>query len=388
MKDPRYSVVAGACLTQFTVIGFLFGFGVFFAELERSLGWSRTMLSFGTSLAFLAMGTFAIVAGRLNDRFGPRIVLTAAGLSYGTGIVLMSMVGAPWQYFLLFGTLIGAGFAAHDVVTLSTIAGWFDKRRGIMTGIVKTGTALGQVAVPPVAAALILAYGWRPAMLIIGLIAGVILVLAAQLMRRPEPADHPEAVARSGQSYTEARRTRVFWMICAMQFLFFPTLMTVPTHLAVHGQDLGMSPETSALLLSLMGAASIAGRLAIGGIADRFGGRAAYSVALLGLGISLLGLTVITGHAALFANTILYGFAHGALFVVVSPTVSRYFGMRAHGAIFGMVVFFGTIGGSVGPTLAGWVYDTWGSYNPAFITLAAATGLAIVIAQILPKIER
>ena len=127
------------------------------------------------------------------------------------------------------------------------------------------------------------------------------------------------------------------------------------------------------------------GRLTIGGFADRFGGKLAYSVAMAGLTISLVSLIFITQSTALFLITLVYGFSHGSLFVVVSPTIARIFGMRAHGAIFGTVLFFGTIGGSIGPTLAGWAYDTWGSYSPAFTTLAVAACLAILLAQTLPK---
>ena len=80
-----------------------------------------------------------------------------------------------------------------------------------------------------------------------------------------------------------------------------------------------------------------------------------------------------------------YGFAHGALFVVVSPTAAEYFGMRAHGAIFGTILFFGTLGGSVGPILTGLTFDALGSYQPAFITLALAAALGLGLARTLPK---
>ena len=91
----------------------------------------------------------------MNDRFGPRIVLAISGTAYGIGFILLSQVSAPWQMFVIFGVFMAMGLGAHDVVTLSTIARWFDKRRGIMSGVVKTGTALGQVMVPPLAALLL-----------------------------------------------------------------------------------------------------------------------------------------------------------------------------------------------------------------------------------------
>jgi len=137
--------------------------------------------------------------------------------------------------------------------------------------------------------------------------------------------------------------------------------------------------------LSVLGGSSVVGRLFIGALADWIGGKNAYALALGGLMASLACYAWIAAPEHLIAATALYGLAHGALFVVVSPTVARVFGMAAHGAIFGTVVFFGTIGGAIGPTLAGWVFDTWGSYTPAFLTLAAAAGLALVLALTLPR---
>jgi len=106
---------------------------------------------------------------------------------------------------------------------------------------------------------------------------------------------------------------------------------------------------------------------------------------LLVLFASLSALTLTSTHAALFAVVAVYGFSHGALFVVVSPTVAEYFGMRAHGAIFGTVLFFGTLGGSVGPILTGWAFDSFGSYTPAFTALALCAAIALVLARTLPK---
>jgi len=136
-------VVFGACLTQFTVIGLLFAYGVFFKVFEDEFGWSRTLLSSCSSVAFLVMGTLAIVGGRMSDRYGPRIVLCISGALFSLGFVLASQLSQPRQLIVVFGLLLGVGLSTHDVVTLSTVARWFERKRGIMTGVVKTGTAVG-----------------------------------------------------------------------------------------------------------------------------------------------------------------------------------------------------------------------------------------------------
>ena len=395
--DSRYLIVFGACLTQFTVIGLLFSFGLFFNVLEETFGWSRTLLSGATALGSLVMGVLAVFAGRLSDRYGPTPVLAGSGLLFGAGYALISAVGEPWHLFALFGVFIGVGMSTHDVATLSAIARWFVRRRGTMTGVVKVGTAAGQMALPPLTALLIAGLGWRSAALALGVGAAVLLVVAAVSMKRPPP-DRPAAAidgaetgtgARSGDGpcrggFAEIRRSRAFWTLCAAQLLFFPTLMTVPLHIAVHGMDLGMTRGVAAALLTVIGGASVAGRLTVGAFADRIGGRNAYVLCLVPLVTSLLALMVADAWVALFAVVALYGFGHGGLFTVVSPTVAELFGTRAHGAIYGGIYFFGTIGGAAGPIMAGRVFDVTGSYEYAFATLAVMGAAALLLIASLP----
>ncbi len=385
--QTRYLVVAGACLTQFTVIGLLFSFGLFFKVFEVEFGWSRTLFSAASALSFFMMGMLAMLGGRLSDRFGPRRVLAVTGLCYGLGYALLSQITAPWQLFLLFGTLIALGMGTHDVVTLSTVARWFEGRRGLMTAVVKVGTAVGQVVLPPVVAALILWLGWRGAVVGMGAAAACALLIAAMLMRAPEasPAKAAQTAASPDVDLAAVRRSRPFWTLCSIQFLFMPTLTTVPLHLPAHAMDMGLTAPAAATLLSVVGGASIAGRLTIGRLSDTMGGRASYALCLLLLALALAMLSGVGSAGWLYPVVALYGFAHGALFVVVSPTVAEYFGLRALGTIFGQVLFCGTVGAAFGPILAGRLFDTTGSYFWAFLTLCALALTALALTLSLPR---
>lgn len=398
--ERRHGIVAAAFTIQAVVIGGLFAYGVFFTALESELGWSRTVLSAASSTAFVVMGLFAVVSGRLTDRLGPRRVMTVSGLLYGLGYALMALLESPWQLFLFYGLFIGLGLSTHDVVTLSTVARWFPRRRGIMTAVVKVGTACGQMSVPVLATALIALFGWRGACLALGLGSALALVLLAQALRSDPSSAASSTIATAGgaaatppapappehsQSLAEALRTRALWTLCATQFLFFPALMTIPVHLAAHGMDSGLSATAAATLLSMIGASSIVGRLLVGLTTDRFGGRRAMAACFALLLAALLWLQVAHAAWMLFAFTAVYGIAHGGFFTVVSPTVAEYFGVRAHGAIFGVVLFCGTLGGALGPTLAGWLFDQTGSYALAFGLLAGGAGLGLALALSLPR---
>ena len=380
----------GASLVQFTVIGGVFAYSVFFSVLETELGWSRSTMSACTSLAFLIMGLLAISAGRLNDRFGPRWVLAGSGIIYGCGYALLSTVNEPWHAIVTFGLAIGVGMAAHDVVTLSTIARWFNAKRGRMTAVVKVGTACGQIVVPLVAAFLIGAFGWRHSFLLLGLSALFLLLFSAWLVGDKPPTlndSKDELNQHQELNFKQVRRTRQFWLICAMQFMFFPSLMTIPVHIVIHAQDLGFDATTAAAVLSSIGAVSILGRLAVGWSIDYIGGKRGYIICFTLLLISLLLLRHIEDPRYLFGFAALYGFTHGGFFTVVTPTLAEYFGMQALGTVFGTVVFFGSFSGAAGPFVAGWIFDSTGSYDWAFTLLATLATFGLIMALSLTRLK-
>ena len=395
-----YRIVAAGFVIQGVVIGAMFAYGVFFRELEAEFGWSRTMISGASSLSFVVMGVLAIVAGKLNDKIGPRILITASALCFGIGYGAMSRLQAPWELFLFYGLLAGIGYSTHDVVTLSTITRWFVRRRGAMTGVVKVGTGVGQLLVPVIAAALIAAFGWRNAAFIIGATSMLILLVVAQLMRRDPRSmgQHPDGVAiegaraptgagETGMSVAEAAGTRQFWILCAAQLTIFFCLLTVMIHIVPHATDLGIAPAVAATILSTIGGASIAGRLTIGMLADRLGGRRSLGVSFLVLLASILLLQSAETAWMLFLFALIYGFAHGGFFTVMSPTLAEFFGTGSHGVIFGIVLFCGTIGGAAGPLLAGTLFDTTGSYETVFLILTGFCLMGLILTAALQPIK-
>ncbi|MEE8285619.1 MAG: MFS transporter [Gammaproteobacteria bacterium] len=395
-----YRIVAAGFVIQGVIIGAMFAYGVFFRELEAEFGWSRTMISGASSLSFVVMGVLAIVAGKLNDKIGPRILITASALCFGIGYGAMSRLQAPWELFLFYGLLAGIGYSTHDVVTLSTITRWFVRRRGAMTGVVKVGTGVGQLLVPVIAAALIAAFGWRNAAFIIGAASMLILLVVAQLMRRDPRSmgQHPDGVAiegaraptgarETGMSVAEAAGTRQFWILCAAQLTIFFCLLTVMIHIVPHATDLGIAPAVAATILSTIGGASIAGRLTIGMLADRLGGRRSLGVSFLILLASFLLLQSAETAWMLFLFALIYGFAHGGFFTVMSPTLAEFFGTGSHGVIFGIVLFCGTIGGAAGPLLAGTLFDTTGSYETVFLILTGFCLMGLILTAALQPIK-
>ena len=391
-----YNIVAAGFVIQAVSIGALFSYGVFFKEFQAEFGWSRATISGASSLAFFIMGAVGILAGRLNDRIGPRILIAVAGICLGIGYLLLSYMQAPWQLYLLYGVLVGVGYSTHDVITLSTIARWFVKRRGMMSGIVKVGTGCGQLFVPLIATALIAAYGWRFSCFIIGVAALAALVAVAQLMRRdPQSlgllpdggsggtAGHMIAAGEGGLLLSAAARTRQFWTLCVAEFAIFFCLLTIVVHIVPYARDRGMEPAIAAGVLSTIGGVSMLGRAVIGTANDRIGGKRSLMICFIILVCGLIWLQMATEAWMLFAFAAIYGLAHGGLFTVMSPTVAELFGTGSHGLLFGIVLFSGTLGGAIGPLMAGRIFDLTGSYRLVFLILTAMAVVGFILVTIL-----
>lgn len=365
-----YNIVGSGFVIQGLCMGAMFTYGVFFREFQSEFGWSRAAISGASSLSLLVMGAVGILAGRLNDKIGPRALIVACGISLGLGYLLMSRVQVLWQLYVLYGVLVSIGFSTNDVVTLSTVTRWFVRRRGMMSGIVKAGTGCGQLIVPLVATALIGDYGWRNAYIIIGTVALVTLVSVAQIQRRDpqgmglvpdngsaEQCDAKEGSTEQGVTLRAAATTRQFWTMCMAEFSAFFCLATIIVHIVPHGMDLGLPPATAAGVLSTIGGVSMLGHIVMGTVNDRIGGKRALISCFIVLLFGLIWLQMAKEAWMLFLFAAIYGVAHGGLLTVVSPMVAELFDTGSHGVLFAAVLLIGMIGGAIGPLLAGHSFD-------------------------------
>ncbi|MEE4601885.1 MAG: MFS transporter [Desulfobacteraceae bacterium] len=386
-------LTAGICFSiQALGVGTYIAFGVFFNPLMETFGWSRAVIAGASSLAFLMMGVFGMLAGRLNDRFGPRPIMIVTALLMGLGCILMARLSAPWELYLFYGVIFGMGGSSIDVIALTTVARWFSHNRGFMTGVVKVGTGAGQFIIPLAAGWLILHYGWRWSFVVIGVvITSCLIVMSYFLKRDPEAAGiappvsqpaaaKPTSVAPVDVPLSSALRTVQLWTICLMNLFLVFCLLIVMMHIVPHARDLGVAPLKAAGVLSTIGAISMLGRFCGGMVIDRRSSATVMAVSFFLLLVSLVWLQVSDRTWMLYAFAVVYGLAHGGFFTAISPIVAEFFGIRYHGTLFGIVVFFGTAGGAIGPLMAGYLFDHSGSYQSTFrvITVMALVSCALL----------
>jgi len=404
-KKPKffygYIVVVAALIILVITGGTISSFGVFFKPLLTEFDWTRAVTSGAYSLYTLLFGFLGIIAGGVTDRFGPRLLAIACGLLLGLGLLLMSQISAVWQLYLFYGVIIGVGVSGGFVPMLSTVAKWFVKRRGLMTGVTSAGIGAGNLVMPLVATQLITVYGWRTAFIILGITAAVVMAVAAQFLRRDpsqvgqlpdgESGAEPEKwlVSKAkGSSLREAIHTRQFWMLCIIILSFFLGVGVILVHLVPYATDLGISAVSAASVLAIVGGISMVGRIGMGSIADRIGNKPALIIVCI---IRIVGLLWLLSAGELwmfYLFAVVFGFSWGGQAVLPSPMVAELFGLRAHGAIVGTVIFVGTIGGAIGPILAGRIFDVTGNYQLAFLILVGITIIALILALLLRPVSR
>ncbi len=406
-KPPRqtngffygYIIVIASFFLQALGLGMFNSFGVFVTPLVSEFGWSRASLTGAVSFVYVVAALVSIVLGRMNDRFGPRLIMTICGIILGFGYLLMSTVWSIWSFYIFCCVFIGIGIAGIDVVLLSTVARWFVKKRGIMTGIVKVGTGAGMLAMPILINRLVSGYGWRTTLIILGIIALVLFFIFAQFLFR-DPSQKglaPDGLqnmstgkdwhVEKGLTFKDALKTRQFYTIAIVYTLFYTCSNTMMIHIVPHGIDLGLSGANAAKVLSTLGALSIGGRFLMGIAGDRMGNIRAMFICFVILLTGLTWLQFSHNMWMLIIFAIIHGFAHGGVFSVISPILAELFGTVSHGLIFGIVAFISSIGGFIGPVTAGYIFDSRGTYGIAFMALAAMSFLGLIATLTLKPVD-
>ncbi len=391
-----YVIIGAASVIMIALWGIYYSFGVFFKPMLDEFGWSRASISGAFSLSSVIMGVTGIAVGRMNDRYGPRFVMSMSGICLGVGYMLMSMVHSTWQLYLFYGLIVGTGMVGGFVPLMSTVVRWFERKRGMMTGVIAAAIGIGAVVGPPLAHRLITLYGWRTSYVILGGVLLGVVLLAAQFLRR-DPSETGQcadgathsAVVRDfdvqleGLMRREVLHTVRFWLYFTMIICFGYSVFSVMVHAAPHAMELGFSPARAARILAIIGGFSIAGKLLLGRLADVFGSRTIFLVGLILMAGALMLLVGARSAWALYFFAALFGIAYGGGVTAESPLVAFLFGLKEHGAILGLISCGFALGGALGPWLTGYIFDLSESYRTAFIVCAFLSVAGIVLTVLL-----
>jgi len=389
-----YFMVVAGFITMMVMLGTRMSYGVFFKPIIAEFGWSRALISGAFSISSAMQGLGGIIMGNLNDRVGPRVVITLCGLLAGAGMLLMSRVNEVWQLYFFYAVIIGFGNSSFSSL-LSTVARWFVKRRSVMSGTVIAGGGIGIFIFSPITNWLVATYGWRDSYIITGIGILAVVITIAQFLRR-DPAkkglrpygeiapdeNRPEIVGE-GYSLGEAVGTIQLWLAIAVFFCFGYGSTAFIVHIIPHITDLGISPAVAAVILAVNGGASVIGGIILGSTADRIGNRPGFIICFVLMSAALIWLLAAGEAWSFYIVSFLLGLGCGGTATLQSPIIADLFGMKAHGSILGLGGLGYTIGSAVGPFVSGYLFDVNASYQQAFIVCAAMGIIGLVLSALL-----
>ncbi len=383
-----WTVVGVAFAALFVNYGIRYTNTVLLKSFTGDLGIGRGQGSLPFTVSVLVYAFLAPLAGRLVDRYGPRLVISAGALLGGLGLWACSRASSLWMLVLFYGLVFGVGSNGIGLVPTNTaVASWFRRNMGTALGLATTGIGFGTMVLPRLIGFVDHRWGWRASFQVLGYVT-LALAPAAYLALRPGPAseavetDCPSHGDSSTQSIDtcdltlrQALGTSSFWLLFAGFILIVIALYGVMVHQVPYATDRGISSGWAGWSVTVVGAFSIFGRFFFGWLSDRVGEkkRSLYpACALLVLSFLLLFLVRNPWSLMLFAAA--FGVGYAAYGPVIPAVVAEVFGKKNMGSIFGLVTTGGALGGALGPYVTGLIYDLSGSYRMAWML-----GLACVL---------
>lgn len=400
-------IVSASFVIALYVGGVVFyGFTAIFEPIAHELGWSYTQISLAASLRGLELGLLAPLSGILVDRWGPRRLIFSGGITTAAGLFLLSRTMSLSTFYGAFALITIGMSCCTTTVLMTAIANWFRKKVGIASGIAVSGFGFSGLIVPLIVR-LIETYEWRMTIIILALgMLATVLPLSLLFRHKPEqygylPDGYIEAPVRldnvtvvpptvkAGANVKQILKNSIFWRI-ALAFMFhFMLVNATVTHVMPYLSSIGINRARSSLVATAVPLMSIGGRLGLGWLGDKIDRRwiIAGGFTLMGFGLLCFGLASNIGAWLLVPFLILFGIGYGGCSALRPSLAMKYFGRTNFGTVFGLIIGINTLGGIVGPPLAGWVYDNFGNYQGIWLIFAGIPVAAIISILTIPPLS-
>ncbi len=357
-------------------------FGLFVTPLEQEFGWDRATIARSLTIGTVAGAVLAPLLGYLIDRMGTRLLMIAFGLASAVAFLLLGQVQAVWHFNLLIAVLLALLITGvGQMMGAINISRWFVRRRGRAMGVAMMGASAGSVLFVPLCTLLIAALGWRQTYMLLGLGTVLLISLPALLFM----VDTPERLAlgghrelrssagpmpglESGAAWTlrEVARTRTFWLTLLGIMLGTLCVQGYFIHAVPHMEARGFSRALASGVWSTFFFTGIFAKFLWGFVIERIGVRRGLVILFCGEAAGIYLLLSATTPLALFVYAVFNGLAHGPYLQLLGMVWADYFGRGAIGRIYGVAQPAILIAGSLGPWLAGYLFDRTGSYDGFF----------------------
>jgi len=377
-----------------------YGFTALFEPIADDLCWSYTQISLAASLRGLEMGLFAPLTGILVDRWGPRRLIVSGVVINAGGLILLSNATSLGMFYGAFALIAIGMSACASTVLMTAVANWFHRKIGIASGIAICGFGFSGLLVPLIVT-LIEVYEWRMAVTILALgMLVVALPLSLLFRHKPEqyglfpdgqvqdPIDDSLSQVPEAVKVKQALKSSTFWRLALVFMYKIMVVSATITHVMPYLSSIGVARSMSSLVATSIPLMSIGGRLGLGRLADKLDKRliAAGGFTMVGFGLLCFGYVSTGTIWWLVPFLVLFGIGYGGGITLRVSLVREYFGRTSFGTIFGLIMGVGALGGIIGPTVAGWVYDNWGSYQAIWLVFAGLAVAAVISVLTIPKL--
>lgn len=377
-------VGGGVCMNL--ALGSLYAWSVFVLPLEKEFGWTRAQTSWVFTIAIVLFAASFVLAGRIQDKRGPRICAAIGGTLVGAGFLLASWTTSLSFLYLIFAIIgIGNGFGYATPVPVASK--WFPDKRGLVVGLMVAGYGGGSAIFGPLAIRLIGSVGWRETFQILGGLFFVMGMVGTWLLVNPpagyqppgwKPAQTGAVAQRSIRDYSTAEmvRTPTFYFLW-IAYCFGATagLMTI-SQLVPFAQASGLGAAAATLVLPVSAAGNAGGRIFSGWMSDALGRLTTLRVMVILSAVAMPVLFLVRQEVGLFFLLVAVVYwCYGTQLSVFASTTADFFGTRSLGMNYGVLFTSWGTAGILGPMIAAEVFDAFGDYQYAFY---AAGVLALV----------
>jgi len=371
-------------------LGVLYSWSVISKEIPADWGWSETYKAWPYTIACLVFAFMMVPAGKLQDKFGPRIVASVGGILCGLGLIMASQFTSIIMFIVGFGILAGSGIGFGYASATPPAVKWFPPAKtGMIAGVVVSGFGLASVYIAPLAKYLIKTLGVQTTLLILGIAFLIIVVLLSQLLINPppKPAATTQAAAPTAKNYDagEMLGTPQFYMLWLMfAFNAGAGLMVIGKLAKLVEVQTGF--KAGFILVALLAIGNAGGRLLAGTLSDKFGRTRILQVFTLFQAALMFLTPMIDNTIILVLFSMCIGMNYGSNLALFPSITKDFFGLKNFGVNYGLIFTAWGVG-SLMTLVAGKMYDLYQSFEIALYLAGAFLLVTLVLSFILSKPE-
>jgi len=396
-KNPLIVLVAATGINL--TLGVLYSWSIISKDLVLKLGWSNSAASMPYTVAIIVFAIALLIAGRLQDKMGPKPFVIAGVILVGFGLLASSFSISPIMMILTYGVMVGTGIGfGYSCVTPAVMKWWHQDKKGLVTGIVVGGFGVASVYVAPVTTLLLQAYGLAVTFKILGIFVLLVGLPLSMIINNPpagyKPAPPAVSYNKEGKNtlknkafeWREMLKTPQFYMLWVMFALASSAgLMIIGSISLIAVQQ--ASFEAGFLLVVLLAIFNAAGRIGGGMLSDKIGRLRTLQIMITLQGINMLLFAFYSTPFTIALGTAAAGVAYGSLLSLFPSITSDYYGLKNFGLNYGILYTAWGVSGAIGPVIASAIADATGSFNMAYLISAALLALTLILNFILKPVS-